>query len=124
MKNVVLYLDVNEPIGNVYSGGMVVIGGNAPTWKFCNLFYKCVMDGAAVVATGIGIEKSTNGNDYTVAYSTDEAYQIGKPIRVDLNAKDGMGDTHEFTDGLQDTRNLVQLEDAVYRSPFRFVRTV
>jgi hypothetical protein len=67
MKNVITYLDVNNPIGNVHSGGMVVIGGDAPMWKFCNLFYKCVMEGAAVVATGIGVDKSTDGNDYIVA---------------------------------------------------------
>ena len=88
MKNVITYLDVNEPVGNVHPGGMVVIGGDAPTWKFCNLFHKCVMECVAIVATGIGVDKSTNRKDYTVAYSTDAAYQIGEPIRIDLDAKD------------------------------------
>jgi len=94
--NVVQYFDINSPIGKVHPGGVCVIGGDAPMWKFCNLFHKCVMEGAAVVATGIGIDKSTDHSDYTVAYSTDEDYQIGKPIRVDLIAEDDLGDLPEF----------------------------
>ena len=101
MKNVLIYLDVNAPVGKVHPGGMIVIGGDAPTWKYCNLFHKCVMEGATVVATGIGVDKSTNGNEYIVAYSTDMEYQIGEPIRVDLDAKDDLGDLPEVTETRQ-----------------------
>jgi hypothetical protein len=96
MKNVVKYFDVNEPIGKVHPGGMVVIGGDAPTWKFCNLFHKCIMEGAAVVATGVGVEKSTDRRDYIVAYSTDKEYPISKSIGIDLIFEDDLGDLPEF----------------------------
>jgi hypothetical protein len=95
MKNMILYYDVNEPIGIVPVRGMVVIGGDAPMWKFCNLFHKCVMEGAAVVATGIGVEKSTSRKDYTVAYSTSARYRIGDTIPIDLEEKDDI-DLPEF----------------------------
>jgi hypothetical protein len=92
---VIQYFDVNSPL-KVHPGGMVVIGGDAPLWKFCNLFHQCIVEGAKVVAAGVGVDKSQNHNDYTVAYSLDEDYPIGSPIPVDLVEEDDLGDLPEF----------------------------
>ena len=48
--------------------------------KYCNLFYKCIMEGAAVVTIAHGIDTRTNGGDSIVAYSADVVYQIGKTL--------------------------------------------
>jgi len=100
MKEVIVYFDVNAPIGRAFPGGMVVIGGNAPTWKFCNLFHKCVMEGAAVIATGPGIEISCDKKDYIVAYSIDMDYKIGESCRHNMmkpgEERDDLGDLPEF----------------------------
>ena len=80
MKNVITFLDANNPIGNVHPGGVAVLKGDAPVWRYCNLFHKCIMEGSAVVAIAHGIDTSTNGGDSVIAYSTEEHYQIGKTI--------------------------------------------
>ena len=80
MKNVVTHLDANAPIGKVHPGGVVILKGDAPAWKYCNLFYKCIMEGAAVVAIAHGLDTYTNCGDSIVAYSTDAGYQIGKTL--------------------------------------------
>ena len=80
MKNVIVHLNVNEPIGSVYPGGMVILGKDAPVWEYCNLFHKCVMEGASVIAIAHGIDTLADTNSSVIAYSTDRRYQIGKTI--------------------------------------------
>jgi len=80
MKNVITHLHVDEPVGTVHPGGMVILSGEAPVWSYCNLFHKCVMEGAAVIAIAHGIDTTTNADASIVAYSTDADYQIGKTI--------------------------------------------
>ncbi|GHT31044.1 hypothetical protein FACS1894214_2030 [Planctomycetales bacterium] len=81
MKNVITHFDVNAPIGIVHSGGMAILSGDAPVWKYCCLFHKCVMEGAAVVAVAHGIDTATDTGSSIIVYSIDEQYQIGKTIR-------------------------------------------
>ena len=80
MKNVVTHFDVNQPTGKVHPDGMAILGGDAPVWKYCGLFHRCVTDGAAVVAIAHGIDTRTNSSDAVVAYSTDPRYQVGKTL--------------------------------------------
>jgi hypothetical protein len=95
----ITYWDVNKPIGLPTAGTTVVIGGDAPVWKFCNLFHKSIAEhGAAIVATGVGVEKSINGDDYVIGYSTDEEYHVGDTIPIDLISEDDLGDLPELDD--------------------------
>jgi hypothetical protein len=89
MKNVITYFDVADPIGKVYPGGIVILKGDAPVWRYCNLMYKCIMEGAAVVAIAHGIDTTHDGGAAIVAYSTDENYYIGKTLQESPNATVG-----------------------------------
>jgi len=84
--------DVNSPIGNPTPGTMVVITGNAPLWKFCNLFHKAIVEhGAAIVAVGQG--DCVDGSQYVVGYSTEPDYPVGQShCPIDLIAGDDLGD--------------------------------
>ena len=64
----------------VHPGGMVILEGDAPVWKYCNLMHKSVMEGAAVVAIAHGIDTAISGGMSIVAYSTNEHFQIGKTL--------------------------------------------
>ena len=35
MKNVITHLNVNTSIGTVHPGGMAILSGDAPVWKYC-----------------------------------------------------------------------------------------
>ena len=65
-KNVITYLDVNEPIGNVHPGGTTILDGDAPVWKFCNLFHQTIMEGTAVIAIGYGTDVEHHGGDSVI----------------------------------------------------------
>ena len=78
--NVIVHLDVNDPVGQKHPGGMVILSGDAPVWKYCNLFHQCVTEGAGVVAIAHGIDTKTNSDASVVAYSTSAGYQIGQMI--------------------------------------------
>ena len=80
MRRVILLWDVNTLIGNVTPGGMVILHGDAPTWKYCIAYYRAVAAGASVVAIGYGIDVTEDASGCIVAYSTAEDYAIGKPI--------------------------------------------
>lgn len=61
MKKVIVFIDVVEPRGNVFPGGMTVLHGDAPVWKYCVSFQRAIMEGAAVVA--IGHDLNMDGQD-------------------------------------------------------------
>lgn len=87
MKSVILFWDVAEPIGNVPTGGMVILFGDAPLWKYFKMFYRAIAEGASVVAIGHGIDIDTDASGCMVAYSCEEEYTIGKPISQRVGKK-------------------------------------
>ena len=78
--NVVNHFDVNDPVGQTHPGGMVILNGDAPVWKYCNQFHQCVTEGAGVIAIALGIDTKTNSDASIVAYSNSAEYQIGQTI--------------------------------------------
>jgi len=93
-RGIVLWLDVADGIGKVTPGGVVVLYGDAPVWKYCNWFHRVIAEGAAVVAIGHGIDVGADASNCTVAYSTVSEYAIGKPISQRL------GEEVRITDGI------------------------
>ena len=94
MSFVINHLDVNDPCGRTHPGGMVILSGDAPVWKYCNLFHQCVTMGAGVIAIAHGIDTKTNSDASVVAYSVSEEYRIGQTIgrcRVPLSGKETFG---------------------------------
>ncbi|MCL2744057.1 MAG: hypothetical protein FWE67_09410, partial [Planctomycetaceae bacterium] len=78
--NVIVHLNVKQPIGRVSPGRMVILSGDAPVWEYCNLAYQCIMEGAAVVAIGHGVDVTTDADSSVVAYSTSSRFHIGKTL--------------------------------------------
>ena len=74
------HIDVNDPIGPVSPGTIVILSGEAQRWKYCYLLQKCIMEGAAVVAIGHGYNMTEDADCSVVAYSVLPNFQIGKPI--------------------------------------------
>jgi len=83
MKAVVTHLHVDEPYRNIHPDGLVILSGDAPVWKYCDMFHMCIKDGSAVVAVAFGIDVSTNAADAVIAYAVNAApeYLVGRTLR-------------------------------------------
>jgi hypothetical protein len=79
-KGCILGIDLTNPTGTVTPGGVVILYGDAPVWKYCNWFHRAIAEGAAVVAIGHEVDVFGKAAGCIVAYSTVEEYTIGKPI--------------------------------------------
>ena len=76
------HLHVDDPSGRLSPGGLVILSGDAPVWKYCDMFHQCVTEGAGVIAIAHGIDTKTNSAASIVAYSNSAEFQIGQTIHT------------------------------------------
>ena len=92
-----LHDGINRPCNVVSPGGMVVLEGDAPVWKYCKMTHKAIMEGAAVVAIAHGMDTTNPDVAPIVAYSRDEEYRIGQAIPKGIcGIGDNIGNLPEF----------------------------
>jgi hypothetical protein len=127
MKDIRTYINVETSIGRTtVAGGLTILYGQAPAWKYCVEFYKTIMEGAAAVAVVTGIETEGQAirqcaavvfidgspdekNDWRsalVAYSDDPDYRLGKSYNEE-NARLIETESQYLKEhGLEDTINI------------------
>ena len=81
MKNCTRVWRTEQPLGDVYTGGLVVIRGDCPVWKFCQLFQRAICEGAGVVAIAHGDANISDYGAAIIAYSNAPYYTIGKTVK-------------------------------------------
>jgi len=94
----VVHIDAVYSTNFVRPGGMAIIVGDAPVWRYCKAMYAAIREGAAVVAIAHGLDDADPSKGIPiVAYSQDEDYRIGQPIPKGLwGIGDDLGDLPEF----------------------------
>jgi len=86
--NSIVHVDVNNPIDEARSGVMVILSGDAPVWRYCQLFYEAIEKGATVVAIGHGVDVTVDADLSVAAYSADPEFKVGEPVRIGFQRHD------------------------------------